>query len=126
MIGNDLVDLKLANIQSNWQRKGFLDKLFTPKEQVYILNADNPFETVWLLWSMKESAYKLYLQQGATRFFNPLKVNCEIFSVGIFDALTWLSALMQLSKQWPWMFQQGHIFEFLFNDGVWRLVCSQM
>ena len=63
MIGNDIVDLKLASIQSNWQRKGFLNKVFTKKEQTLILNASNSFEMVWLLWSIKESAYKVYIQQ---------------------------------------------------------------
>ena len=33
MIGNDIVDLDLARTQSNWQRKGFLDKIFTKKEK---------------------------------------------------------------------------------------------
>jgi phosphopantetheinyl transferase (holo-ACP synthase) len=80
MIGNDLVDLKLASTQSNWQRKGFLDKLFTPKEQGYILNSNNPFETVWLLWSMKESAYKAYLQTHGDRFFSPKKLACSLIS----------------------------------------------
>lgn len=78
MIGNDLVDLKLAAKQSNWQRKGFLDKLFTPKEQGCILNSSNPFETVWLLWSMKESAYKAYLQTHNERFFAPKKLACNL------------------------------------------------
>ena len=80
MIGNDLVDLKLAAKQSNWQRIGFLDKLFTPDEQGYILNSDNPFETVWLLWSMKESAYKAYLQTHNERFFAPKKLECNLIS----------------------------------------------
>ena len=80
MIGNDLVDLKLAAKQSNWQRRGFLDKLFTPTEQEYILNSDNPFETVWLLWSMKESAYKVYLQMHNERFFAPKKLACHLIS----------------------------------------------
>lgn len=80
MIGNDLVDLKLAAKQSNWQRKGFLDKLFMPKEQEYILNSDNPFETVWLLWSLKESAYKAYLQTHNERFFAPKKLACHLIS----------------------------------------------
>ena len=31
MIGNDIVDLSLAAIQSNWQRRGFLEKQFTKK-----------------------------------------------------------------------------------------------
>lgn len=80
MVGNDLVDLKLAAKQSNWQRKGFLDKLFTPKEQGYILNSNNQFKTVWLLWSMKESAYKAYLQTHGNRFFAPKKLVCNLIS----------------------------------------------
>ena len=80
MIGNDLVDLKLAAKQSNWQRKGFLDKLFTPKEQGYILNSDDSFKTVWLLWSMKESAYKAYLLMHNDRFFAPKKLACHLTS----------------------------------------------
>lgn len=80
MVGNDLVDLKLASKQSNWQRKGFLDKLFTPKEQGYILNSDDSFKTVWLLWSMKESAYKAYLQMHNDRFFAPKKLACHLIS----------------------------------------------
>jgi phosphopantetheinyl transferase (holo-ACP synthase) len=80
MIGNDLVDLKLAAKQSNWQRKGFLDKLFTSKEQEYILDSDDPFKTVWLLWSMKESAYKAYLQTPNDRFFSPKNLACSIIS----------------------------------------------
>lgn len=80
MIGNDLVDLKLAAKQSNWQRKGLLDKLFTSNEQGYILNSDNPFETVWLLWSMKESAYKAYLQAHNNRFFSPKNLVCNLIS----------------------------------------------
>ena len=41
MIGNDIVDLALAQKESNWKRKGFLNKIFTEKEQLLILNAKN-------------------------------------------------------------------------------------
>ncbi len=78
MIGNDIIDKSLAAIESNWQRKGFLEKQFTKKEQDVIVNAENPFEMVWLLWSMKESAYKIYAQQCEERFFAPIKFECEI------------------------------------------------
>lgn len=80
MIGNDIVDLKLAYIDSNWQRKGFLDKVFTDAEQDLILNANNSFKMVWLLWSMKESAYKVYVQQFEKRFFAPQKFQCTLTS----------------------------------------------
>ena len=33
MIGNDIVDLKQAAKDSNWQRPRFLDKVFTKHEQ---------------------------------------------------------------------------------------------
>mgnify|MGYP003583470498 CR=1 FL=1 len=42
MIGNDIVDLVLAKKESNWKRNRFLDKIFTIKEQVLIVDAENP------------------------------------------------------------------------------------
>jgi hypothetical protein len=80
MIGNDIVDLKLAKTQSNWQRKGFLEKQFTTDEQKIILNSRNPFLQVWLFWSMKEAAYKCYVQEYQKRFFAPKKFMCKIIS----------------------------------------------
>ena len=79
-VGNDIVDLKVAATESNWERKGFLNKIFTAREREYISNSNNKFNTVWRLWSMKESAYKLYTQQNGERFFNPKKLECTIFS----------------------------------------------
>ena len=37
MIGNDIIDLDVAKTESNWKRKGFLDKIFTANEQFQIL-----------------------------------------------------------------------------------------
>lgn len=80
MIGNDIIDLSLAKTQSNWKRKGFLEKQFTLKEQTIIHASNNPFEVVWRLWSMKESAYKIVVQQQNRRFFAPRKFECEVVS----------------------------------------------
>ena len=77
MIGNDIIDLSLAKTQSNWQRKGFLEKLFSNDEQQLILEASNSFEMVWWLWSMKEAAYKIYTQHHEIRFFAPKKFECK-------------------------------------------------
>jgi len=81
MIGNDIVDLKLAAKDSNWQRPRFLDKVFTEKEQLFISNAEEQHQTVWLLWSMKEAAYKVNVQQFEKRFFNPKRIECELISL---------------------------------------------
>jgi|TARA_B110000977_G_scaffold182934_1_gene245061 phosphopantetheinyl transferase (holo-ACP synthase) len=77
MIGNDVVDLKVAALESNWMRLGFLDKVFSEEEQEVILNSENKSQMVWLFWSMKEAAYKIYMQQFGVRIFNPKKMRCE-------------------------------------------------
>lgn len=77
MIGNDIVDLAKAKKESHWQRKGFLDKLFTENEQRLIITSQNPEQMVWNLWSRKEAAYKIYNRQTGERFFNPKCFVCE-------------------------------------------------
>lgn len=76
MIGNDVIDLALARKESNWKRNGFLDKIFTPKEQLLISGSDNPEITVWNLWSRKEAAYKIYNRQTQVRAFIPKQLEC--------------------------------------------------
>lgn len=77
MIGNDVVDLKLAKAESNWQRKGFLDKIYTKCEQNLIWNSTNPETTVWILWSLKESVYKAYQRMNYNRGFYPTKIQIQ-------------------------------------------------
>lgn len=81
MIGNDIIDLTQSRIESRWQRKGFVEKLFTDKEQRYIKDYEKPETMVWLLWSMKEAAYKIYHRQTKIREFSPKKLCCFLDSV---------------------------------------------
>ena len=76
MIGNDIVDLELAQTQSNWKRKGYLDKIFTKNEQLLIFKSENPNQTVWNLWSKKEASYKIYNRITGNRIYNPLQFEC--------------------------------------------------
>lgn len=76
MIGNDVIDLALAKKQSNWKRKGFLEKIFTTKEQSLILNSENPEISVWNLWSRKEAAYKIYNRQTQVMAYIPHRLEC--------------------------------------------------
>ncbi len=78
MIGNDIVDLQLAKRQSNWQRKNFLEKIFTIEERRFILNSENPEIEVWKLWSRKEAAYKIYNRETGIRGYFPWKLECSI------------------------------------------------
>lgn len=78
MIGNDVIDLKLTRIESNWQRNGFIEKLFSEREQEIILNAEDSEVMVWNLWSRKEAAYKIYNRETNIRGFIPLQLQCFI------------------------------------------------
>jgi len=78
--GNDIVDIATAAAESNWKRKGFLGKIFTLQEQQYIYNASQPEQMVWRLWSMKESAYKIYTRQYGGRFYAPQKLSCTLLN----------------------------------------------
>ncbi|MDQ6530854.1 4'-phosphopantetheinyl transferase superfamily protein [Flavobacterium sp. LHD-85] len=81
MIGNDVIDLVQSRIESRWQRTGFIDKLFTIEEQRFINDYDKPETMVWLLWSMKEAAYKIYNRQTKIREFSPKKLCCFLDSI---------------------------------------------
>jgi phosphopantetheine--protein transferase-like protein len=76
MIGIDVVDLVTAATKSNWRRKGYLDKIFTKEEQAFIQTSSKADEMVWLLWSMKEAAYKIYSPTTNTHTFAPTSLVC--------------------------------------------------
>ena len=78
MIGNDLIDLIQSRRDSNWQRKGFLEKIFTAEEQMLIKKDGNPEIMVWMLWSMKEAAYKIYNRKTKIREYIPKKLQCTL------------------------------------------------
>lgn len=78
MIGNDIIDLDLAKQESNWQRKGYLNKIMTSSEQELIYNSQNPNVMVWYLWSLKEAAYKIYNRQTQSRGFIPILLECKL------------------------------------------------
>ena len=78
MLGNDIVDLQLAATQSNWRRKGYLQKISTEQEQELILNATDQNQMVWLLWSMKEAAYKIVTIEVGERFYSPRSFECFV------------------------------------------------
>lgn len=79
MIGNDIVDLKLAAKHSNWRRRRFLEKIFTEKEQQIILSVAYPEKYTWLLWSMKEAAYKAHQRCfNLEPRYNPQAFECSL------------------------------------------------
>lgn len=80
MIGNDVIDILQSRKESNWKRKGFVEKIFTTEEQLFISNATDPEIMVWTLWSMKEAAYKVYNRKTKIREYIPKKLVCILES----------------------------------------------
>ncbi|WP_316813808.1 4'-phosphopantetheinyl transferase superfamily protein [Pedobacter heparinus] len=77
MIGNDIVDLEAALKESDWRRKGYLEKIFSPDERFLISSAKDAETMVWLLWTMKESAYKIFSRAEKIRIFAPAAIVCN-------------------------------------------------
>ncbi|MBC9932216.1 4'-phosphopantetheinyl transferase family protein [Chitinophaga qingshengii] len=78
MIGNDVVDLSLAATESNWRRRGYLDKVFSPEEQQLIAEATDPDMMVWMLWSAKEAAYKMVHRATRRRTYAPQRYQVQL------------------------------------------------
>jgi phosphopantetheinyl transferase (holo-ACP synthase) len=76
LLGNDIVDRLQAAKDSNWQRTGYLDKLFNSAEQELILTAADPSLLLWMLWTMKECVYKIVNRSTGIRRYAPKDFNC--------------------------------------------------
>lgn len=76
MLGNDVVDLHLAGRENCWRRPNYLSKIFTPDEQQLVQGSDCPDLVVWLIWSMKEAAYKIVNRNTGIRFYDPKGFHC--------------------------------------------------
>ncbi|APG59556.1 4'-phosphopantetheinyl transferase family protein [Christiangramia salexigens] len=78
MIGNDIIDLKLATKIPKATNKRFLNKIFSETEEKEILQSSNPELQLWQFWSMKEACYKLHQRKfNLSRKVNPKSFVCE-------------------------------------------------
>ncbi len=81
MIGNDIIDLQASRVESNWQRKGWLEKVFTTDEIALVSSGrfTDAATMVWLLWSMKEAAYKIWNRTTRLSRYSPKSFACSLF-----------------------------------------------
>jgi phosphopantetheinyl transferase (holo-ACP synthase) len=59
LVGNDIVDLLEADAAAKPRNERFLDRVFTLPEKAAIAAADDPALALWMLWSGKESVFKI-------------------------------------------------------------------
>jgi len=73
MIGNDVVDLRDPDADP-WRRHARFDgRVFHPGERALIATSLQPGWTRWILWALKESAYKAARKDEPTTVFSPVR-----------------------------------------------------
>jgi phosphopantetheinyl transferase (holo-ACP synthase) len=89
--GNDIISLNAINITRTKQEK-FYSKILSPTEKELYNQAEFtaiPFENfVWLLWSIKESAYKYLKRYNPGLIFTPIKFTVKQLLIPSRYALT--------------------------------------
>ncbi len=81
MIGNDLVDVEIAFSEKKSENRRFIEKVFSLQEQKLISQSEDKETTLWLLWSMKEAAYKAHQRiVGHAPKLNPRDYKCRLLN----------------------------------------------
>lgn len=78
MVGNDIVDKNFTKKLSKWKDERFQKKVFNLHERNVIEESIDPFNAVWRMWSMKESAYKAHVKNGFRTGFYPHELSCSL------------------------------------------------
>ncbi|WP_107037193.1 4'-phosphopantetheinyl transferase superfamily protein [Brumimicrobium mesophilum] len=117
MVGNDIIDIEATKRSKDpnglgWKRPGFIEKIFTESEQKLIATSKDPFITVWQLWSMKESAYKVFIQAGGEPFYNPKTIECQ------FESLNGHIKIKKLNLKSKSIVNQAYIFTVVGNENL--------
>lgn len=76
--GNDIVDLQWAREQVHSAESRWLNKVFVREEIYAIESSDEPFLIKWLLWSMKETVFKMVKREDYKLLFAPHHLVCQI------------------------------------------------
>jgi phosphopantetheinyl transferase (holo-ACP synthase) len=81
MIGDDVVDLHDPDGDPWRLHPRFDSRVFHPSERALIATSLQPGRTRWILWALKESAYKAARKEDPTTVFSPVR-----FVVSLQDA----------------------------------------
>jgi phosphopantetheinyl transferase (holo-ACP synthase) len=73
MIGNDVVDIADSDTDAGRLHPRFDGRVFQPSERGLIATSPQPGRTRWLLWALKESAYKAARKEEPTTVFSPVR-----------------------------------------------------
>lgn len=108
--GNDIVALNAIDIQRTRDAR-FYSKFITDSElAIYQPSKPLPFEVfVWLLWSVKESAYKYLQRHDAGLQFSPIKFIVEQLNIPADFNLTPFTGIYWDSEETPAKYLTGSV-----------------
>jgi phosphopantetheinyl transferase (holo-ACP synthase) len=72
-VGNDIVAYKHARCIGKWQNENFVNKVLTLLEQTQLQVQTNKDAYLWMLWTLKEAAYKLSCFLGNRNKFHAIQ-----------------------------------------------------
>ena len=78
MIGNDIVSVDEIKIRNQNRLERYLHKICLSHEKNWCLNYSDPRIPAAWLWSLKESAYKIWSKKTQNRKWNPKSFSIEI------------------------------------------------
>lgn len=80
-IGNDIVAYKHKRCIGKWRDARFLQKILTEKEITQLQLQTNKDAYLWMLWTLKEAAYKLSCFLGNRNKFHAIQFEIEYTSL---------------------------------------------
>ena len=80
MIGNDVVDLRDAEVQPGATHRRFDERVFAEPERAAIERSGAPNRLRWMLWAAKKAAYKVARKLDPRVVFSPRRFTVELES----------------------------------------------
>jgi hypothetical protein len=82
-VGNDIIDLNRHSVSHRHTDERFIQKILHPVEIILLQQCQQPSLFLWLLWTLKEAAYKYGKQQDSQLLFSPRKLFVAEDNLGI-------------------------------------------
>jgi hypothetical protein len=101
-VGNDIVDLAAPQAQGKTLRH--MQKILTPDEIDAVLKSGDPHSFLWMFWTAKEAAFKVFSKLFSGISFSPKQYSVIIDHAthrgNVISPFGSVSLLLQTSKDW--------------------------
>lgn len=138
-VGNDIVDLSIADIQHKYLDKRFLIRVFSQFEQEAITQSIDKNIILWSIWAAKEAAFKALKKNVSELVFSHQKFTIckktliKLQTLQRFDCLTGVlhyNNQIPIFLSWRWINNAVHCIGLLIPDQIffdsWDIIHSKI